>query len=135
MTEPSEPGPAQVSSVGPPNCQPAELTEREGRYCLVASDAHLLHSSGQVQVQVWLSGIEAVGAEAWPETAEFALPAVRHRVVIHLIAWKDNPGSLNDDGTPSKSARPDLVALINPALSPPGVFRSPVETFDRPKDG
>ncbi|MFJ2833120.1 hypothetical protein ACIPC1_37195 [Streptomyces sp. NPDC087263] len=84
---------------------------------------------------MWLSGIKAVGAEAWPETVEFALPAVRHPVVIHLIAWKDEPGSLKDDGTPSKSALPDLVVLITPALSPPGVFRSAGETFDRPKDG
>ncbi|MFD5078912.1 hypothetical protein [Streptomyces sp. NPDC058371] len=115
----------RIGAVG----RPAELTEQEGRYCLATSDAYLLHSSGQA----WLSGIEAVGAEAWSETVQFDLPAARYSVVIHLIAWEDEPGSHNEDGTPSKTALPDFVALINPAGSARGNFRSAVATFDRPE--
>lgn len=110
--------------------QPAQLTERETRHCLVTSDAYLLQSSGQV----WLSGIEAVGAEAGSETVRFDLPAGRCSVVIHLIAWEDEPGSVNEDGTPSETALSDFVAVINPAAPEQDNFRSSVETFDRPED-
>ncbi|MFD4231230.1 hypothetical protein [Streptomyces sp. NPDC058545] len=104
----------------------AQLTERESRHRLVTSDAYLLHSSGQV----WLSGIEAVGAEAWPETVQCDLPVGCYSVVIHLIAWEDEPGSSNDDGTPSETALSDFVVLINPAVPEQDTFRSAVETFD-----
>ncbi|MET8586417.1 hypothetical protein ABZX39_36955 [Streptomyces collinus] len=105
----------------------AQLTERERRHCLVTSDAYLLHSSGQV----WLSGIEAVGAEAWPGTVQCHLPAGRYSVVIHLIAWEDEPGSVNADGTPSTTALSDFVVLINAAGPEHVAFRTAVETFDR----
>ncbi|MFB6706468.1 hypothetical protein ACFCW6_17365 [Streptomyces sp. NPDC056333] len=108
----------------------AQLTERESRHRLVTSHAYLLHSSGQV----WLSGIEAVGAEAWPGTVQCDLPVGRYSVVIHLIAWEDEPGSTNDDGTPSETALSDFVVLINPAVSEQDTFRSAVETFDQPED-
>ncbi|MGY4907507.1 hypothetical protein [Streptomyces sp. 900116325] len=107
----------------------AQLTERESRHRLVTSDAYLLHSSGQL----WLSGIEAVGAEAWPGTVRCDLPVGCYSVVIHLIAWEDEPGSTNDDGTPSETALSDFVALINPAVSEQDTFRSAVETFDQPE--
>jgi hypothetical protein len=106
---------------------PAELTERESRHCLVASKPYLFLSSGQV----WLSGIEAVCAEAWPGTVQFSLPVDRYSVAIHLIAWEDEPGSINADGTPSSMALPDFVALVNPAAFGQDAFRSAVETFDR----
>ena len=108
---------------------PAQLTGRETRHRLVTSDAYLLHSSGQV----WLSGIEAVGAEAWPGTVRCDLPVGCYSVMIHLIAWEDEPDSVNDDGTPSESALSDFVVLINPALSEQD-FRSAVETFDQLED-
>lgn len=108
----------------------AQLTEREHRHRLVTSDAYLLHSSGQV----WLSGIEAVGAHAWSDTVQFDLPVGRYSVVIHLIAWEDEEGSVNTDGTPSETALSDFVALINPAESGQDQFRSAAETFDRPED-
>ncbi|MET9834843.1 hypothetical protein ABZ078_37445 [Streptomyces sp. NPDC006385] len=110
--------------------RPAQLTERESRHCLVASDAYLLHSAGQV----WLSGIEAVGDDACSETVRFDLPVGRYSVVIHLIAWEDEPGSVNEDGTPSETALSDFVAVINPVAPEQDNFRSAVETFDRPGD-
>lgn len=106
--------------------RPARLTERERRHCLLTSDAYLLHSSGQV----WLSGIEAVEAEAAPETVRFDLPEGRYSVVIHLIAWEDEPGSVNEDGTPSETALSDFVAVINPVAPGQDGFRVSVETFD-----
>ncbi|MFC4612028.1 hypothetical protein ACFO9E_30315 [Streptomyces maoxianensis] len=109
--------------------QHVRLTEREARHRLVTSDAYLFHSSGQV----WLSGIEAVGADAWPGTAKCDLSVGRYSVVIHLIAWEDDPGSVNENGTPSKTALSDFVALVNPAVSGQDNFRSAVETFDRPE--
>ncbi|WP_405892712.1 hypothetical protein OG612_21215 [Streptomyces sp. NBC_01527] len=54
--------------------------------------------------------------------------------MIHLIAWEDEPGSTNDDGTPSEAALSDFVVLINPAVSEQDTFRSAVETFDQPED-
>ncbi|MGW0409867.1 hypothetical protein ACWDZX_00890 [Streptomyces collinus] len=110
--------------------QLAQLTERESRHRLVTSDAYLLHSSGQV----WLSGIEAVGAEAWPGTVQCDLPAGRYSVVIHLIAWEDELGSVNADGTPSETALSDFVVLINAAVSEQDTFRPAVETFDQMED-
>lgn len=83
---------------------------------------------------MWLSGIEAVGAEAWPGTVRCDLPVGRYSAVIHLIAWEDEPGSTNDDGTPSEAALSDFVVLINPAVSEQDTFRSAVETFDQPED-
>ncbi|NEB05972.1 hypothetical protein [Streptomyces sp. SID13726] len=110
--------------------QPALLTERESRHCLVASDAYLLRSSGQV----CLSGIEAVQGEAWPETVRFDLPVGRHSVFIHLIAWQDEPGSANEDGAPSERALSDFVVVVNPVVPGQDMFRSAVETFVRPGD-
>ncbi|MDQ0762388.1 hypothetical protein [Streptomyces canus] len=108
--------------------RPVQLTERESRYRLVSSEAYLFCSSGQV----WLGGIEAVGAEPWPGTAQFDLPVGRYSVVIHLIAWEDEAGSVNEDGTPSAAALPDFVALVTPAGPEQDMFRSDVETFDHP---
>jgi hypothetical protein len=108
----------------------AHLTEREDRYRLVTSDAYLFHSSGRL----WLSGIEDVGAEPGPETVRYDLPEGRYSVVIHLIAWEDEPGSVNEDGTPSESALSDFVALVNPAAADQDAFRLAVETFDLSED-
>ncbi|MFE2021832.1 hypothetical protein ACFW9O_27695 [Streptomyces sp. NPDC059499] len=108
----------------------AQLTERESTHRLVTSDAYLLHSSGQV----WLSGIEAVGAEAWPGTVRCDLPVGCYSVVIHLIAWEDEPGTVYEEGVPSEAALPDFVVLINPAVSEQDTFRSAVETFDKVED-
>jgi hypothetical protein len=110
--------------------QPAQLTEREERHCLVTSEAYLLHTAGQVR----LSGIEAVGAEVWADTVEFDLAAGRYSVVIHLIAWEDEPGGVKEDGTPSDTALSDFVALINPVAPEQENFRSAVETFSRSED-
>ncbi|MFC8434441.1 hypothetical protein [Streptomyces sp. NPDC057253] len=104
------------------------LTERESRYRLVSSEAYLFRSSGRV----WLSGIEAVGAEAWPGTVQFDLPVGRYSVVIHLIAWQDEDGSVDEDGTPSAAALPDFVVLVSPVGPGQDLFRVDVETFPRP---
>ena len=45
----------------------------------------------------------------------------------------DEPGSVNEDGTPSETALCDFVVLINPAVSEQDTFRSAVETFDQPE--
>lgn len=107
--------------------RPPQLTERERAHRLIGSDAYLFCSSGRV----WLSGIEAVGAEAWPEVVQFDLPAGRYSVVIHLIAWEDEVCGVNEDGTPSATALPDFVVLIAPARPGQEAFRTDVETFDR----
>lgn len=109
--------------------EPARLSERENRHRFVTSDAYLLHSSGEVRV----SGIEAVGAEIWSGTIRRDLPEGRYAVVVHLIAWEDDPGSVNEDGTPSETALADFVVLIDPALPEQTEFRTAVETFDAPE--
>lgn len=118
---------AVLVRIGGPD-RPAELTERERAHGLVSSDAYLFCSSGRM----WLSGIEAVGAQAWPEIVRFELPAGRYSVVIHLIAWEDEVGGVDCDGAPSATALPDFVVLVAPAGPGPDVFRTDVETFDPP---
>ncbi|MFF1964683.1 hypothetical protein ACFVW5_13915 [Streptomyces sp. NPDC058232] len=51
-----------------------------------------------------------------------------------MIAWEDEPGSVNGDGTPSETALSDFVVLINPAASEQDTFRSAAETFDQLED-
>ncbi|MER6494257.1 hypothetical protein [Streptomyces griseorubiginosus] len=118
---------AVLVRIGGPD-RPAELTERERAHGLVSSDTYLFCSSGRM----WLSGIEAVGAEAWPEIVRFELPVGRYSVVIHLIAWEDEVGGVDCDGAPSATALPDFVVLVAPAGPGQDVFRTDVETFDPP---
>ena len=108
--------------------EPAQLTARETTYRLISSHPYLFRSTGRL----CLSGIEAVSGEPWPNTLEVELPERHYQVVIHLIAWEDEPGSTNKDGTASETALPDFVALINPSTANRDDFRSAIVTFDRP---
>ncbi|KUN65061.1 hypothetical protein AQJ46_28560 [Streptomyces canus] len=79
----------------------------------------------------WSVSAGAVGAQVWPGTVQFDLPVGRYAVVIHLIAWEDEEGGVNEDGTPSAAALPDFVVLVSPTGPEQDLFRSDVETFDR----
>lgn len=107
--------------------QPARLTDHESEYRLVTSEPYAYRSEGAT----CLSGIEAVHVEPWPDVVRVPLAEGRYRVVVHLIAWEDEPGSVGADGDPSDSALPDFVVLIDPAGPGEDGFRTKAVTFDR----
>lgn len=88
---------------------PGGLTDRERRYLVVTSESYLLVSSGGV---VHVSGIEQIGDEDSPGVV---LTDARYAVQVSLIAWEDEPGAKNPDGTPTAAALADFVVCIRPA--------------------
>jgi hypothetical protein len=105
------------------------LNEREGRYVAVSSDPYLLISQGSVL----LGPLEAVGSFAGIETLRVPVASGRHLVVVHLIDWNAEPGSMTPDGEPGPNALPDFIVELRPddGRSAP---RVKIETFDDPED-
>src|ERR1044072_5786078 len=75
---------------------PLAISRSIFRTCLLLPSPPVTHSPYSLPFcssgPVWLSGIEAVGAQVWPGTVQFDLPVGRYAVVIHLIAWEDEEG-------------------------------------------
>lgn len=102
-------------------------TSREARYTIVSSQPYLLISRGLVA----LGGLENVGSYAGG-AEEVSFTAGRYALVIHLIDWKAEPGSVADGGGPTESALPDFVVEVAPVTGLETAFRTKLETFDRP---
>ncbi|GGU73261.1 hypothetical protein [Lentzea flava] len=85
------------------------LNAREGRYVLVSSDPYLLISRGSVA----LGGLEDVGPYAGGAD-EIALGVGRYMVIVHLIDWKAEPGSMDGEGRPTAAALPDFLVEVAP---------------------
>jgi hypothetical protein len=107
---------------------PGRLTSRERTYLLVSSEPYLLVSEGSLE----LGGLEAVGGYSGADKIQVPLDAGRYSVIVHLIEWEAEPGSRDESGKPSASALPDFIVEI--FEEPPGglIYRSKVETFERP---
>ncbi|QDT56689.1 hypothetical protein Pan44_47460 [Caulifigura coniformis] len=104
------------------NEAPAELSERETQYLIVASQPYRLQSKGKIS----LSGIEGVSGE--PDAhAVLPLAAGQYSARAHLIAWDEEPGMQTPDG-PASDALPDYIVLINPAAQGQP-FRTELGTF------
>ncbi|MET8283563.1 hypothetical protein [Micromonospora sp. NPDC005174] len=104
------------------------LSERESRYVAVTSDPYLLIAHGSVV----LGGLDAIGVDLDLEELTIPLAPGRHAVTIHLVDWSAEPGSMLEDGEPGANALPDFIVEIRPESSGV-VFRTSVETFDRPE--
>jgi hypothetical protein len=105
---------------------PAQLTERERTYVVVASEPYLLITDGDALI----SGLEHVGAEA-DDGLRVPLRAGRWSVTISLIDWKAEPGQADDAGRPAPTALPDFVILMDPEGGAGRGYRKEVQTFDR----
>lgn len=103
------------------------LNAREERYTLVSSEPYLLVSRGTVA----LGGLENVGPYGGGAD-EIALDAGRYMVVVHLIDWRAEPGSMGAEGKPIAAALPDFLVEMAPEAGVIPIYRQRVETFDRP---
>jgi hypothetical protein len=101
--------------------------ERETRYTLVSSQPYLLVSNGSLA----LGGLENVGSYVGGATPVPFRPG-RFTVTIHLIDWKAEPGSMAVDGQPTDGALPDFLVEVIPEAAHPPLYRTKVETFERP---
>jgi hypothetical protein len=105
---------------------PAELTERERRYAVVASEPYLFICAGRAVI----SGIEHVSAD--PDAGlSLPLSTGRWSVIVSLIDWGAEPGQRDDSGRPAPTALPDFTLLINPEHDTATHYRTSVDTFDR----
>jgi hypothetical protein len=108
--------------------QAPALTGRERQYQMVASQPYLYRSTGTAHV----TGIEHIGASPPPDASAITLAEGSYAVTIHLIDWEAEPGAQDSQGEPTPDALPDFVVLIGPSASEDTVFRTKIETFDRP---
>ena len=107
---------------------PAELSEREKKFLVVASDRYLFRSAGES----FISGIEHVEREPGSGVGRLCIPAGCYSAIVHIIGWDDEPGAKTADGKPASTALPDFVILLNPIPSEGGDFRKKVDTFEEP---
>jgi hypothetical protein len=104
---------------------PGQLTEREARYVFLTSQPYLFVSSGEA----WICGIERVGGPSDYDGFKVAIPPGRWKVIVHVLDWNAEPGSVGQDGRPTASALPDFVVLLGPDTG--GPYRTNPVTFDR----
>ncbi|GLW32660.1 hypothetical protein [Actinoplanes regularis] len=104
----------------------AQLTERERKYVVVASEPYLLITTNDAVI----SGIEHVAAES-NDNLRVPLPAGRWSVAIFLIDWEAEPGQADDAGRPAPTALSDFTILINPEGQPNREYRTQIQTFER----
>jgi len=107
---------------------PDVLTAREETYSVVTSEPYLLVVNGG---EACLSGLEFVG-DRERAALRVRLPDGRYAVRTTLVAWDEEPGARRPDGTPTDTALPDFVVLIEPEK---GIetYRQKEETFDPPR--
>ena len=104
-----------------------ERNAREKKYTLVSSEPYLLVSRGTVA----LGGLENVGPYGGGAD-EIPLESGRYMVVVHLVDWKAEPGSMDTEGNPTAVALPDFLVEMAPEAGLVPIYRRRVETFDRP---
>jgi hypothetical protein len=103
------------------------LTSREQRYLVVTSKPYRLVSHGRIAV----GGLEHVEATASRPARSAALPSGEWSVVIHLLAWDDEPGAKTKSGKPSSKALPDYLVILS-SERPEGRFRTSLHTVPPP---
>jgi hypothetical protein len=107
----------------------AELSVREAKYKLVSSEPYLFRSQGSLNI----SGIEFIEKSKCESVGSLVILPDIYQVVIHLIAWDDEPNSKDLNGEPSKGALPDFVVLVKHCSeSDFDSFRTKIESFDTP---
>jgi len=107
---------------------PENPTDRENTYTIVTSDPYLLVSDGG---SVALSGVEDVGVQD-ASALTLTLPEGRYAVRASIVAWDEEPGAREPDGSPTASALPDFLIAIDTAGGTES-FRTNEVTFDPPE--
>lgn len=74
---------------------------------------------------VYLGGLEESGDLPGRETNRIELPTGRYSVVVHLVDWKADPGSVGEDGRPREGALPDFVVEVHVEAEPGKVYIEP----------
>lgn len=107
--------------------QESGRTDRQARHTLVSSQPYLLISNGTLA----LGGLETVGSYIGGAHVVQFKPG-RFVVRVHLIDWKAEPNSMDENGKPTADALPDFVVEINLESAPLPAYRRSVQTFERP---
>lgn len=85
------------------------LSDREAPRVAATSEAYLFRSSGRV----CFSGLEFLDCVPSDQAGVLEIEPGDYEAVIHLLAWEEEPGSLDEAGRRSEEALPDLVVLLN----------------------
>jgi hypothetical protein len=86
-----------------------QLSSREQKYVVVASEPYLL----DVKSEIYISGIESIGNPKPPENLKIPAQENRHSVVIYMLDWEKDKADSNPQDVESFELLPDFVVLIN----------------------
>ncbi|MEM7315995.1 MAG: hypothetical protein AAF497_22900 [Planctomycetota bacterium] len=103
---------------------PSSMSDREKEYVLVASQPYRFETSGSACI----SGIEMISGSPTDDILAFELQPHSYTVWLHMIAWMDEPGAENPDGSPSASALPDFIVCIE-APQPDLTYRTELQPY------
>lgn len=102
------------------------LSDREKKYLVVSSECYKFKSNGEL----CLSGIEYIERNPDENVAHLAISKGEYSAIINIIAWDDEEGMKEEDGTPTPDALPDIIIIMNPIMEEIS-YRIDVETFTR----
>ncbi len=88
---------------------PARMTDREKEYVLVPSQPYRFQTTGKVGI----SGIEMISGQPDDQVLTFEIPPGAYAIYLNMIAWMDEPGAENTDGSPADNALPDFIVCLD----------------------
>ena len=101
------------------------LSKREKEYLLVPSQPYSLKTTGKICI----SGLEHVTSEADENISELKIESGQYVVQVNLIDWNQEPEAVNEDGSPTDIALPDMIVFIYKDNTTNSNFRTEIETF------
>lgn len=104
-----------------------KLSKREKEYLLVPSYPYLLKTSGKICI----SGLEHVGGDFGDNASSMELNSGKYLIQINLIDWNQEPGAVDENGSPTDMALPDMIVFISDYDNSEIEFRTEIETFRR----
>ena len=88
---------------------PSRMSDREKQYLLVPSQPYRFKTTGKVCI----SGIEMISGKPDDHVLTFEIPPGTYAVYLNMIAWMDEPGAENADGSPAANALPDFIVCLD----------------------
>ena len=88
---------------------PSRMSAREKEYLLVPSQPYRFQTSGKVCI----SGIEMISGAPGDDVMSFEVESGAFAVYVNMIAWMDEPGAENADGSPAPTALPDFIVYLD----------------------
>ena len=88
---------------------PSRMSDREKEYLLVPSQPYRFQTSGKVCI----SGIEMISGVPGDDVMSFEVDPGAFAVYVNMIAWMDEPGAENADGSPAPTALPDFIVYLD----------------------